>query len=228
MVGPSILAADFASMGEQCRRSLECGGDFLHMDVMDGHFVPNLTMGPDMCRAIRKHLPEAHLDVHLMVENPEMFFEPFAKAGADVISFHVEVLPAADPLATMRAWSDRIHGLNCAAGLVINPPTDLLDEHLPLFDLADLALVMSVNPGFGGQSFIGEVLTKCRRLRDALPQTTRIEIDGGINAQTSGLAIQGGVDMLVAGSAIFGAPEDQWQSRIEQIRRNDLSELPPV
>ena len=218
MVGPSVLAADFANMGMQCQGVLDQGADFLHLDVMDGHFVPNLTMGPDMCRGLHGHLPDALLDVHLMVQRPAMFFEPFAQAGADAISFHVEVLPQSDKLAKLQTWVQQLHDLGCAAGLVINPPTDLLDEHLELFATADFALIMSVNPGFGGQSFIESVLEKARRLREVLPATKRIEIDGGIDPTTTSLAKQAGVDMLVAGSAIFRRPANQWAARIEQLR----------
>lgn len=207
LLAASILSADFGAMAADCQRVLDLGADLLHVDVMDGHFAPNLTMGVDMIKGVRKHLPSVNLDVHLMVEDPGHYVEAFAKAGASNFAFHVEVCN------TMReggidghALIEQIHDLGMTAGIVINPPTDVQTLQ-PYLDAVDLVLVMSVNPGFSGQSFMPEVLDKARWIKSRVDENTRIEMDGGLNPETAPLAVEAGVDTLVTASALFGAED---------------------
>jgi ribulose-phosphate 3-epimerase len=213
LIAPSILSADFAKMGEDCRAVLKAGGDLLHLDVMDGHFVPNLTMGPDMCRGLRRALPDVFLDVHLMVREPGRFVEPFVSAGANHITFHVEVLEPGG----LKELADTVRRLGATVGLALNPPTPV-DRVLPLLPEFDLILVMSVNPGFSGQAFIPDVLAKARAIRPRLASSQRLEIDGGINLKTARSALEAGCDVLVAASAIFGRPESEWAEVISGLR----------
>ena len=201
-IAPSILSADFARMGDAVARLAGYGADWVHYDVMDGHFVPNLTFGPMMCAAVRPltHLP---LDVHLMVERPGDYVEPFHAAGADCITFHVE----ADAHVHRTLQSIRARGMR--AGVVLNPATPVCMAE-PVLPLCDLVLLMSVNPGFGGQAFIPEVLDKIRALRaliDARGLPTEIEVDGGINPDTARLCAAAGATVLVAGSSVFRADD---------------------
>lgn len=201
-IAPSILSADFARMGDAVARLAGYGADWVHFDVMDGHFVPNLTFGPMMCAAVRPltHLP---LDVHLMVERPGDYVEPFHAAGADCITFHVE----ADAHVHRTLQSIRARGMR--AGVVLNPATPVCMAE-PVLPLCDLVLLMSVNPGFGGQAFIPEMLDKIRALRaliDARGLPTEIEVDGGINPDTARLCAAAGATVLVAGSSVFRADD---------------------
>ncbi|MBI1336467.1 MAG: ribulose-phosphate 3-epimerase [Phycisphaera sp.] len=207
LVCASILASDFGRVVEDARDVLGKGADLLHVDVMDGHFVGNLTMGEDMIRALRKHLPDTLLDVHLMVDHPAMFVEPFARAGANVFTFHAEVCdPVRARHTSAPAMIESIHRLGMKAGMAINPFT-APESVEPYLEQLDLVLVMSVHPGKGGQRFMPGVLEKTRWLKRQLKPATRLEMDGGLDEHTCKDAVAAGVDMLVTGSALFGAKD---------------------
>ena len=214
LIAPSILSANFAKLGEEVDNVLQAGADWVHFDVMDNHYVPNLTIGPLVCEALRKHGVTAPIDVHLMVKPVDRIIPDFAKAGASFISFHPE---ASEP---MDRTIQLIHASGCKAGLVFNPATPLhyLDH---VVDQLDLVLIMSVNPGFGGQSFIPGALDKLREVRrriDASGRDIRLEIDGGVKAENIGEIAAAGADTFVAGSAIFNAPD--YRQVIAAMRAN--------
>ena len=203
LIAPSILSANFARLGEEVDKVLKAGADWVHFDVMDNHYVPNLTIGPLVCEALRKHGVTAPIDVHLMVKPVDRIIPDFAQAGASCISFHPEASEHVDRTIQL------IHAQGCKAGLVFNPATPLnyLDHVL---DKLDLVLIMSVNPGFGGQGFIPGALQKLRRARqliDASGRDIRLEIDGGVKVDNIGEIAAAGADTFVAGSAIFNAPD---------------------
>ena len=210
-IAPSILSADFSRLGEEVKAVEEAGADWIHVDVMDGRFVPNITIGPLVVESLRK-VTKLPLDVHLMIENADLYIEDFAKAGADIISVHAEACPH------LHRTIQSIKENGAKAGVVLNPATTLfaLDE---IIEQVDMVLLMSVNPGFGGQKFINSVLSKIELLRNTLNESgveLDLQVDGGIKPDNVGIIKQAGANVLVAGSAIFGS--DDYKTAIEALR----------
>jgi ribulose-phosphate 3-epimerase len=212
-IAPSLLSADFANLGADAQAVIDAGADMLHLDVMDNHYVPNLTVGPLVCEALRKYGIKAPIDVHLMARPVDQLITEFAEAGASNITFHPEASDHVDRSLSL------IHKHGCKAGLALNPATTLDCLHYVL-DKIDLVLVMSVNPGFGGQSFIPSALDKIsalRKLIDASGRDIRIAVDGGVKVDNIGMIAKAGADMFIAGSAIFG--QKDYRSVIEKMRQ---------
>ena len=215
-IAPSILSADFSRLGEDIRAVDRAGADYIHVDVMDGHFVPNITIGPLVVAALRK-VTDKPLDVHLMIENPDLYIPEFARAGADIITVHQEAVPH------LHRTVQLIKSLGKKAGVSLNPatPEATLDV---ILDELDLVLVMSVNPGFGGQAFIPSALDKIRALRQRISQrglATELEVDGGVKLDNIGEVVAAGADVLVAGSAVFNT--DDYAVTIAALRKNAAS-----
>jgi ribulose-phosphate 3-epimerase len=211
-IAPSILSADFSQLGEEIKKVESAGADMIHIDVMDGHFVPNLTFGPPVIAALRK-VTKLPFDVHLMVKNPQDLIDPFVKAGADIITLHAETSPHLHRLI------QNVKELGVKAAVALNPSTPLstIEE---ILDQLDMILIMSVNPGFGGQQFISSALNKIERLRAVLNQrnlSVDIQVDGGINERTAAQVVAAGANILVAGSAIYGSAD---MARTIQILKN--------
>jgi len=213
LIAPSILAADFAKLGEEVRAAEAAGADMIHVDVMDGHFVPNISIGPAVVKAIRPHT-KLPLDVHLMISPVDPYIDDFRKAGADIITVHPEAGPHVH--RTLQA----VKASGAKAGLSLNPgtPVDALDY---VIDLVDLVLIMSVNPGFGGQSFIEGVLPKIEAVRKRIDATGRdiiLEVDGGVNAKTAPRVIAAGATALVAGTAVYAGDPSAYADNIRKLR----------
>ncbi|KAJ3035880.1 hypothetical protein HDV00_003353 [Rhizophlyctis rosea] len=198
-IAPSMLSSDFACLADEAKRMVGCGADCLHMDVMDGHFVPNITLGAPIIKCLRKHMTDVFLDCHMMVSNPEQWVDDFAKAGASLYCFHIEATN--DPSALI----DKIHAAGMKAGVAVKPGTPV-EVVFPLVPKVEQVLVMTVEPGFGGQKFMADMMPKVKLLREKFPDLD-IEVDGGLSDKTIDQAAEAGANVIVAGTGVFLAPD---------------------